>query len=191
MMDRDQFTELSDGEISLMISALMDEKLRRAVETGDPETLIKQALIELFDTNGPKPPRILSNGIVAVPGYLKDSSGEKHECNMFTVRLPDHETETWAWEDDTGTFISGETSKVAKVRRSVNLHQAIEGLVLIQHVMKWDGRKHTRTSTKAWEVRVKVNEETGELVSEELALLSNWTPSRLPPPPGSESENRS
>lgn len=190
-MDSAQIKAMSDGEVSQAIAALMDEKLRRAIENGDPDTLIKQSLIDLFDTNGPKPPKIVSAGIVAVPGYLKDSSGEKHECNMFTVRLPDHETETWAWEDDTGTFISGETSKVAKVRRSVNLHQAIDGLVLIQHVMKWDGRRHTRTSTKAWEVRVKVNEKTGEISSESLALLSNWTPSRLPPPPGSETENRS
>lgn len=185
-MDMESIREMGDGDIAIAIAALMDEKLRRAVESGDPETLIKQALMDMFDTSGPKPPKIISNGIVAVPGYLKESSTEKHDCNMFTVRLPDHETETWAWEDDTGTFIAGETSKVAKVRRSVNLHQAIDGLVLIQHVMKWDGRKHARTTTKAWQVKVVVDKKTGEISSETLTLLSNWTPSRLPPPPGGD-----
>lgn len=183
-MDIEGIRELSDGDISVAISALMDEKLRRAVENGDPETLIKQALIEMFDTSGPKPPQIISKGIVALPGYIKESSTDKHDCKMFTVRMPDQESETWAWEDDTSTLIAGETSKVAKIRRSINLHQAIDGLVLILHVMKWDGRRHTRTATKAWEVKVAVDKKTGEIVSESLALLSNWTPSRLPPPPG-------
>lgn len=176
--------EMSDGDLAVLHAALMDEKLRRAIDRGDPETLIREGLVALFDTSGPKPPKVVSPGILALPGWIKDGSGESHSCNMFTVRTPDQEVETWAWEQDADTFIAGETSKVAKVRRSVNLHQAVGGLLLIQHVMKWDGRRHTRASSKAWEVRVEADPATGEIASERLVPLSDWTPSRLPPPPG-------
>lgn len=188
-MDNESIAALSDGEISLALTALYAEKLRRSVASGDPDTLIKTALNDLFDSSGSKGPAIVSQGIVAVPGYIKDTSAEKHECRLFTIRMPDQEQETWVWEDDSPTYIHAETEKIAKVRRSIALHQAVDGMVIIQHSMRWDGTRHNRTGTKAWGVETKVNKKTGEIVSETLSVLSNWTPSRLPPPPG-ENDSR-
>lgn len=182
---------LTDHQLVALTRQLMDERLQRAVETGDPDVLVALAMQEMFTSSGePTPPKILNADTVAIPGMIQYTSAEKHTCRLYTVRAPNGGTEGWSWDEDNPTFVHGDSSRVDKSRRSVHLHLAIDGLVLIQHSMRWDGERHNRVGCRAWSITQQVDERTGELLLPILAPISDWTPSHLPPPNG-EGDDRS
>lgn len=179
MMDID-FSEYTEDQLRSFSARAMAEILARSVRRADPETLLTLADQKAFNMMGdPRSPFEIAPGIIAVPGNVVDTSASKHTCNLSTICLPDDSEEVWSWNEEIQTFIIGDTSKVGKVRRSVNLQVAIDGLRINQHVMNWNGEMHIRKACKSFVVRQDYSEETG-LITTSITLDPSWNPGSLP-----------
>lgn len=179
---------MSLSQIDAAISELLTERMQRAVSEADPDTLIEVAMQEMFLANGnPRPPQVVAPGIVALAGSVRDVSSTKHLCRLFTVKVP-ADSEHWMWDEEAPTFIHSDSAKVGRNRWSVSLHQAIEGMVLIQHAREKVDDRHASQSMSAWTVEQQYDIDTGEVGDTTIKVMSEWTPTRLPPPVGEEDQ---
>jgi len=185
-----RFGDFSHADLHAMVSGALGELLQRAVEDEDADVLVERAMQEMFSGSGdPKPPTMFTRNIIALAGTVQDTSAEKHACALWTVKLPSDEPPSWAWNDSIGTFVHSDSEKVGKLRRSVQLHVAVNDMVIAQHRMVHDGTRHQRIATKAWTV-VTVEDATDDGFHMELQPAENYTPTHLPPPQG-EQDTRS
>lgn len=185
-MTRDDIEEIVDrcspAELEQLIRTAMRERVNRAIDNHDPETLALAALESGFNQSGnPVPPQVVAPGVVALISVVKDLGKVKHRCTQYTVKADrDAPEEFWSWDDENHTYIYSDTAKVGEVRRSVALHAPPSGALIIQHTMKHDGERHERTAVKSWEVEVDFDHESGEprvqLTPSQVAVT------KLPPP---------
>lgn len=181
-------SRLTMHEIDTLVELLLTERVQRAVADADPDTLVDLAMRELFDsTSGPKGPRVMAPGLVALPGMVHETSATRHRCVLFTVKVPGG-AHTWSWDDEGSTFVHGDASKVGKTLWSVNLHQAVPGVVYVMHTRNKVDDRHVSTAVAAYEAHQEYDEETGEVGATTLSRIPDWTPSHLPPPKGEEDQ---
>lgn len=186
MIDLDFIEDLSDGDLSVLVHALNQERIQRLVSSHDPETLANMAMEQGFDSIGnPIPPRVMVPGIVALTSVVKDMSAGKHRCTHFTVKMSqDSAEEFWSWDDASDTLIYSETGKVDTIRRSVALHALPDGAVILMHVMKHDGFRHERTKVQSWDVHMGYDTDSDE--PQMWLTASSARITKLPPPNNAE-----
>lgn len=180
---------MSDAELSVALGQLLQAKKDRAMENGDVDVVLREAMQVLFSGSGIEAPRIMSPGIVAMANLHTETSANKHNCNMYTVVPPSGDGEFWVWDEGCDTFIHSDRAKVGKVFRSVSLHAVVDGTIFVRHNRTHNGERHVPQTCVAYVVKSEFNTKTGEIVSEKVERLPEWTPSHLPPPIGMEDSN--
>lgn len=175
---RDSLADLSDEELRKAGSVILLEIANRSVEAGDPEATMKQALQKGFRLDGSPETPFVCGVHLAIPGVLKESTGQRHLCSLSTITLPDDSATTWVWDDNAPTFIDTDSDKIGTQMRSVALHTLIDGIIITRHEMSWDGERHTRNSSKSWTY----TSERG------VHSLANFIPGHLPPPQNERSQ---
>lgn len=187
MISDNDLNSLSESQLRDIVAKAHSILLQRAVEEEDPDVLVGIAMEKLFTLGGePKEPYFVTDTIIGIPGMVRDGRGEKHDCVLFTVQLPDGGAPTWLWEDSLPTYIHSDSAKIGGIRRTAALHMAIDDLEIARHDMSWDGERHIRKSSRAWTVQ-RDPEDNDKMV---LVPVKSYTPTHLPPPQG-EVDSRS
>lgn len=168
-----QFADFTDQQLRDFVSSAMSELRMRAVENGDPDAIISEAFQRSFDVSGGIKSPFIIEGYVAIPGHIQDSSGSRHICNLSTVTMPDGGV-FWAWGDECETFVHSDSEQLSGIRRSVALHLIVAGSIIARHTMRWDGERHNRLQSIAWQVTE----------DERLRPVTSYKPGHLPPPNG-------
>lgn len=171
---RDQTTE----ELRSAASKILAEIRSRAAAEADPSVLIADAFENGFDPAGMAKAPFLMGPYIAIPGIVSETGKSRHTCKLGTVTLPDDTGSMWCWNEDALTYVASDQAKIGSVRRSISLHDQIDGLVVAMHSMSWDGERHSRSSTGAW----KYDSEEG------LVRFRDYQPGHLPPPHGEDSK---
>ena len=186
-MDRSDIRYMSDQEIESAISLLYIERASRAMDRSDVDQILQDSFQSGFTITGdPVPPRDVGNGVVAITAVVKDTSTIKHRCHLYTIKEHVEATEEyWIWEGDASSYITSETAKVDKIRRTVALHSLPNEAVIVEHSMVWDGEIHNRKSVKGYTVNHHFDE-NGEITETDIIKMDNFVARRLPIPSSKE-----
>lgn len=142
--------DMSVGDLDYLIRNMIEIRTKKATDEMDESALIGKAFSEGFTSGGePQPIIDHGNGIVSIHGVVKDTSKNKHQCALYTVRMSkDSSDEWWQWDEDCPTFLFGETVKVGPLRRTVSFHSLPSDALLLLHRRTSDGEFHSSKSVR-------------------------------------------
>lgn len=176
---RTLLSDLSNEDVAQLVGVGIDRLRQVAVESDDPEVLLNESMRHLFSSEGGMaPPTMVAEGVVAIPSFVKRTTGDRHKCSNATVLIG--EKETWAWDEHAETYVNSGITSVGSNQRSIALHVAVPGLRIIRHVMNWDGQRHERLSTECFVIGLE-EKENGE-AEYTIAVDPDYVSSRLPLP---------
>lgn len=170
--------DMTTDDLREAAADILMEIHKRAADEGDPAVLLEQAFDEGFDASGMAKNPFLIGPYIAIPGIVSETGKTRHTCKLATVTLPDDAGASWCWNEEALTYVSSDQAKIGSVRRSIALHSQIDGLIVAVHSMSWDGERHSRSSTGAWEY----------YSDDGLRRVKNYHPGHLPPPHGDDSK---
>lgn len=84
--------ELSDHELQDLHREMQEEILQRAIQSGDHESIIKQAFEVAFDRSGLGVNPWIEGKLLICPGALVSKSAANHRCRFVSV------DQEWVWQ---------------------------------------------------------------------------------------------
>ena len=175
----DLLADMSNDDVAQVVGAGIERLREDAVESDDPEVLLNESMRHLFSSEGGMaPPTFVADGVIAIPSFVKRTTGDRHKCNNATVLLG--EKELWAWDESAETYINSGLTTVGGNQRSIALHVAVPGARIIRHVMNYDGSRHERLQTECFVVGMEENKDGESEYT--LTVDPKYVSSRLPFP---------
>lgn len=185
-LDLSALGELGEGELAELAAAVAAERKMRAIERCEPDALVAQAFARLHTGPTPGLAVLIAPGIVAMASAITETSTGRHTCTQHTVVAADGGAQSWSWNREAASYLHGDTQQVGRVRRGVDLHLAVENLVVVRHSMskKGVGEPHVRLAANA--SRIGADQQGDDPQAFSLTPVANFTPGHLPPPEGEE-----
>ena len=132
-------------DVDALAQALLEERHRRALEDGDPEALMADALASAFTSSGDAVDPYVVDDVLVVPGSIVASSASKHRCRFGNV------DDVWIWDhpDLLGHKVrpQGQHSK-----RTVSLLPLLDGAEVEMITSKASMSEHTLQRGDRWRI---------------------------------------
>lgn len=145
---------LSDDSLNTLAALTAEEQRRRARERKDIETLIEDAFLRLFDTNGTAKNPQVEGSLLICPGSLTGSTkpGGTHDC-VF-AHVTSEEDAAWVFEhpDSLKDSIRHTTIRGTNVQQSITILPATHGTHITRIASKASNGTHRRKSATAWKI---------------------------------------
>jgi hypothetical protein len=155
-MDPEQLAALDDHQLAQLAGDALAEQRRRALESGDVDTLADAAFATAFDPSGVARNPTISGRLLLCPGSLTGSnkSGGSHDCVFIYATAADSDG-AWVFEhpDRLTDLIRHTTVRGRDTQQSITVLPATEGLKVQRIVSKARSGKHERQSIVAWQIR--------------------------------------
>lgn len=157
---REFVRDLHDLDLSHLSAAILSEQHMRALQAGDLDAIIEDAIQTSFDHRGVAlAPYVHENWLVC-PGSIRAKSQASHECRFVVV--DDH----WVW--DHPHVVKDRMEDVGKhSKRSITLLPLLEGAKVTTISSKLSSQGHRRTGAETFALSGGV-------------LLSDVVPAALP-----------
>ena len=147
---------LDDHQLAELVAAALSEQRRRAVSSGDPDSVADAAFDTAFDASGVARNPALSGALVICPGSLvgTSKSSGSHDC-VFIHATEQQSDGAWVFEhpERLSDRIRHISVRGRDVQQSITVLPVTEGLKLQRIVSKARGGKHERQSVTAWQVK--------------------------------------